>query len=127
MALLVTIAQANAHLRLDLQSENDSPPFASDERTADVELKMAQAEGIVVNYLKLDDDGLDLALNGDPNASPVVAPTWNARDTFNVQAAVLLVLSALYDDEMNRTLGDYMKAGGVIPLLLARLRDPAIA
>ena len=127
MATLITVAQANAHLRLDLAGENDSPPFSSDDRLPDLQLKMDQAEGIIINYLKLDDAEFELAVNGDPDASPVVVPTWSDRDRFNVQAAVLLVLSALYDDEIQRTLGDYMKADGVIPLLLMRLRDPALA
>jgi hypothetical protein len=52
---------------------------------------------------------------------------WTDRDVSVIQAAVLLLLSALYDDEMNRTVDDYMKAGGTISLLLARLRDPVFA
>ena len=127
MATLITLAQAVAHLRLELDGEDDSPQFASDDRVPDILLKMDQAEGIIINYLKLSDAAFDLAANGDADASPEVAPTWSARDRLNVQAAVLMVLSALFDDEIERTLGDYMKPDGVIPLLLARLRDPAIA
>jgi hypothetical protein len=127
MATLITVQQANAHLRLDIEGLDDSPISSTDDRLPDLELKMEQAEGIVINYLKLDDDALDIAINGDSDASPEVPATWSTRDRYNVQAAVLLVLSALFDDEMNRTLGDYMKPDGVIPLLLMRLRDPAYA
>jgi len=128
MALLVSIAQADAHLRLDLQGAGDSPPYSSDARLPDVQLKIDQAEAIVVNYLKLDDEAFELAVNGDPNASPATAPTWSDRDRSNVQAAVLLILSALYDDEIERTVGDYLAMNtGTVALLLARLRDPTVA
>jgi hypothetical protein len=121
---LITLAQADAHLRLDLDLTG-SPP--ADPRVPDLQLKMVQAEAIIIDYLKLDDDEYELAVNGDPNASPPTDPTWSDRDQAVVQAAVLLVLSALYDDEIQRTLGDYLADNGVIARLLMRLRDPALA
>lgn len=127
MAELVTIVQADGHLRLDLEHDNGSPLTYTDERLADLQLKIDQAEAIVINYLKLDDAEFELALNGDANTSPETPATWSQRDRSNVQAAVLLVLSALYDDAPDRTVADYMRAGGTVSLLLARLRDPALA
>jgi hypothetical protein len=127
MAILVTVAQADAHLRLDLANDGASPLAYTDERLPDLQLKIDQAEAIVTNYLKLGDAAFELALNGDPNTSPPTAATWSGRDRYNVQAAILCVLSALYDDAPDRTLADYMRAGGVVSLVLARLRDPAIA
>lgn len=114
--MLITVAQADRHLRLDLENDHGSPPAYTDERLQDLQLKMTQAEAIVLDYLKVKGDPLD--------SSP---PLWSERDVSVVQAAVLLVLSAIYDDAPDRTLGDYMASGGVISLLLARLRDPAVA
>lgn len=120
MSLLVTPEQAIAHLRLDW----DASPISADVRYPDLVLKIDQAEAIIFNYLKL---AADASIDGDPDASPVVPPLWTTRDRSNVQAAVLFALSALYDDADARTLADYMTApAGVIVLLLARLRDPAL-
>lgn len=113
---IITVAQAEKHLRLDLENDGGSPVQYTDERLPDLELKIMQAEAIVLDYLKVDGDPLE--------ASPAV---WTDRDISVVQAATLLVLSALYDDAPDRTLGDYMAPGGVIALLLARLRDPTVA
>ena len=124
MATLITVAQADAHLRLDLENDGASPPTYTDERLPDLELKMDQAEAIVLDYLKVDADVLD---GSPPNYSVGSPILWTARDVKVIGSAILLVLSALYDDEIERTLGDYMKADGVISLLLMRLRDPAIA
>jgi hypothetical protein len=123
MGAIVTLAQADAHLRLNL-STSGSPPEYDDDRVSDVELKIAQAEAIVTDYLKAPDDALD---GSPPNWSVSSPVLWSARDITVIQGAVLLVLSALYDDEMDRTLADYMRPNGAIPLMLARLRDPAIA
>jgi hypothetical protein len=115
--LFVTLAQAKAHLRLDAD-EVDA------DADADLTLKVDQAEAIITDYLKVDAS----LLEGSPplwtSASPLL---WTDRDVKVIQASTLLLLSALYDDEMNRTVDDYMKAGGTISLLLARLRDPAYA
>jgi hypothetical protein len=111
--LFVTLQQAKDHLRID-GSDSDT----------DVTLKVTQAEAIVTDYLKVDEN----MLAGSPPAWSTSSPAlWTDRDVSVIQAAVLLVLSALYDDEMNRTVADYMAPGGVVALLLARLRDPALA
>jgi hypothetical protein len=111
--LFVTLEQAKDHLRID---DTDSD--------ADVTLKITQAEAIVTDYMKVD----PTMLEGSPPLWTSTSPLlWTDRDLSVIQASVLLVLSALYDDEMNRTLSDYMAPGGVVALLLARLRDPAIA
>jgi gp6-like head-tail connector protein len=111
--LFVTLQQAKDHLRID-DTDSDT----------DLTLKITQAEAIVTDYLKVD----ATMLEGSPplwtSASPLL---WTDRDLSVIQASVLLVLSALYDDELNRTLADYMKPGGVISLLLARLRSPTFA
>jgi hypothetical protein len=115
--LFVTLAQAKAHLRLDAD-EVDA------DADADLTLKITQAEAIVTDYLQVDAS----LLEGSPPAWTAASPLmWTDRDVSVIQAAVLLLLSALYDDEMNRTVDDYMKAGGTISLLLARLRDPVFA
>lgn len=125
MSALITLRQANDHLRLDLPMPDDpaddpvlEDDFAEidDPRVADVRLKMAQAEAIIFNYLKVDSD--------DVFASPSI---WTDAERSCAQSAVLLVLSALYDDAKDKTLGDYMMPGGVVALLLMRMRDPALA
>jgi len=112
---IITLEQANNHLRLDLENDGASPPEFTDPRKGDVELKMLQAEAIILDYLKVEADAF-----GSPS-------TFGDQDTSVIQAATLLVLSALYDDENQRTLGDYMGPHGVITLLLMRLRDPTLA
>lgn len=114
---LITMAQANDHLRLDLENDGGSPIVYTDARTPNVAMKIVQAESIVLNYLKIDEPH-------DPNASPQI---WTEADLIVVQSAALLILSALFDDAQGRTVEDYMKAHGTVPLLLVRLRDPALA
>lgn len=116
---LITVEQANNHLRLDLDGADASPIFSTDERLPDLVLKIAQAEAIVFNYLRVP-AGTDPLANTSP-------PYWTEREVGVVQSAGLLVLSALCDDEIERTLGDYMGPDGVVPRLLARLRRPVIA
>lgn len=102
--MLITVEQAMNHLRLDEQ-----PP--------DLERKIAQASAIVMDYLKIDP--------AEAEASP--GPwTDNQRDC--VEAAVQLALEAIYDAAPQRTIADYLNpTRGTIALLLARLRDPAMA
>jgi hypothetical protein len=114
---LVTISMANDHLRLNLANDGGSPIVWTDARTPNVEMKIAQAEAIILNYLKID-------VPHDPDDSPQI---WTATDVLVVQAAILHLLSALFDDADGRTVADYMRAGETIPLLLVRLRDPALA
>jgi gp6-like head-tail connector protein len=111
--LFVTLTQAKDHLRIDDDDSDD-----------DLTLKITQAEAIITDYLKVD----PTMLEGSPPLWTSTSPLlWSDRDLSCIQASVLLLLSALYDDEMNRTVADYMKPGGVISLLLARLRDPSLA
>jgi hypothetical protein len=111
--LFVTLTQAKQHLRID-----------DDDSDTDLTLKITQAEAIVTDYLRVD----PALLEGSPPAWTAASPLmWSDRDVSCIQAAILLVLSALYDDEMNRTLADYMAPGGVVALLLARLRTPVFA
>jgi hypothetical protein len=111
--LFVTLQQAKDHLRIDDDDSDD-----------DLTLKITQAEAIITDLLKVD----PAMLEGSPPLFTSSSPElWSDRDLSVIQSSVLLVLSALYDDEINRTLADYMADGGVIALLLARLRDPALA
>jgi hypothetical protein len=92
--ILCTLEQAKTHLRVD------DP--ASD---ADVMLKLIQASEIVVDYIKKPDHG------------------WNEFTAPRViQAAVLLVLSELYDQREGK---DGIPAAA--KALLGRSRDPALA
>lgn len=112
--MLVTLEQANAELRLDIDLDA-SPP---DPRLAEVERKVEQASAIILDYLKLDPNASPPDVTWDVNASPPnPAPEV-------VQAAVLYVLVRLYDDRMGEK--DYLE-DGVVPRLLRRFRDPALA
>lgn len=114
---LVTLAEADAHLRLDLETDGASPPVYIDARLPNVQMKLTQAESIILNYLKIG----DLEVDGSP-------PSWSDRDRENVRASILLILSALFDDADGRTVADYMALNtGSVPALLMRLRDPALA
>ncbi len=99
---LVTYAQAKAHLRLP-----------GDDEQADVELKLAQAQGIVLAHLKVNED--DSGFPASENEAAVV------------QAAILKVLGHLW-----RARGDEDKPI-VGPLtddvirMLSMHRDPALA
>lgn len=96
---LITKEQAKNHLLIDF-----------DDRDADLEMKMQQAEEIVVDYLKRPDHG------------------WTeATVPKTVQAAILLVLTALFDDRDGTGEGDYLAPNGPVARLLSRHRDPAIA
>lgn len=121
---LITLAQADKHLRLELEHDDGSPLTFTDDRVAELQLKITAAEAIILNYLKV---AADASVDGVPDASPPVAPLWSDRDRAVVQSAALLALSALWDDEKERTIADYMAPMGAITLLLMRLRDPAIA
>ena len=124
MAVLITVAQADAHLRTDLETDGNSPPTYTDERLPGLQLKMDQAEAVVLDYLKVADDVLE---GSPPNYATSSPSLWSARDLKVIQSAILLILSALWDDSPDRTVADYMKQDGTIALLLARLRDPALA
>jgi hypothetical protein len=118
---LISLAQANHHLRLNLATAG-SPAELDDPRIPDVEMKIAQAEAIILDYLKT-----DAVYEGSPPGWSGSPPRFGERDTRNIQAAVLLALEALYDADKDRTLAEYMAPMGVITLLLMRLRSPALA
>ena len=111
-ATLITLQEAVLHLRLDMTgAATDSPPYGGDERLPDLQLKMLGAETIILDYLKTHDTGWD--------AETVPPP---------VKVSILLMLSALWDNrDGNPDFGDYLRPTGAIALLLARLRDPALA
>lgn len=96
---LVDLETAKAHLRMD-----------SDAEDADIQFKLEQASAIVVDYLKLPEGKWQV---GESSAS--VAP-WP------VQAAVMLVLGALFKD---REGGDPLSQA--VKDLIHRYRDPALA
>ncbi len=102
---LVTLSQVNLALRLDLVD--------GDERTADIELKISQAEDAVIDYLKKPDHG------------------WTAETVpGRVSAAILLVIQSLMDEANAGSLLSGLGTGDPnnrIVALLYRLRDPAFA
>jgi hypothetical protein len=102
-AVLVTLATAKLHLRITTA--------ALDPGDVDLQLKLDQAEAIILRYLKGQADPLWV--------SPATAPG-------NVTAAILLLLSSLYehrgDDE---TLNE--QTWTAIERLLVGIRDPALA
>ena len=104
-AVLVTLATAKGHLRIT------TPP--GDPGDADIQLKLDQAEAIILNYLK----GANGAAVGW--VSPATAPP-------PVTAGILLMLTRLYeqrgdDEEKDETLW------AAIDRLLIRYRDQALA
>src|SRR5262245_47955261 len=110
--MLVTLAQAISHLKLPID-EAATPP---DPRLADLTLKLAAAEGIILDYLKT------------PH------PEWtDETDTPPlVQAAILLELGELWrfrgddiDSQAAPQTDGYLSP--TITNLLRRLRDPAYA
>lgn len=104
MTPLVTLEQVNLALKLDLTP--------ADDRTPDVEWKMAQATEIVIDYLKKPDH------------------EWTTEDVpGQISAAIILVIRALIDGEEAELLSGLAKGDSATPVvaLLMRLRDPALA
>lgn len=96
---LVTLAQAKKHLRIDTVDSD-----------VDIQLKLDQAEGIIVRYLK---DQADAAWTS------ITVPV-------NVTAAILLLLASLHEhrgDDQTLSEGTWV----AIERLLVSLRDPALA
>ncbi len=111
MAALITVAEADMHLGIDLQTDGGSPPTYTDERLSYLQLQMEVASEAVISYLKYDDT------------------TWDDYTVpKEVKQAVLLVLAAYW---WNR--GDDAKAvdpfadNGAVANLLRQRRDPALA
>lgn len=101
-AVLVTFAQAKAHLRITTPDGHPDDP--------DIQLKLDQAEAIIRNYLKASDD-----------------PAWTAETAPPlVGAAILLMLGRLYEQRGDIEDND-AKLWQAIDRMLARLHTPAIA
>lgn len=103
---LVTKEQVKAALRID-----------GTDADADIELKIAQAEDIVLDFIQ-----------------PKPSPAWTGETVPpRVTAAIILVVGYLYDDspEAQEALAGLSGAGPVKPSaavsLLWRLRDPTLA
>jgi hypothetical protein len=107
---LVTVDQVNAALRLDLVDD--------DERTPDIELKIGQAEDIVLDFIQ-----------------PKPDPEWNAETVpARVTAAVIMTVACLLDDseESAAMISGLSGMTGADPnnriaALLWRLRKPSLA
>jgi hypothetical protein len=95
--MLVTLEQAKLHLRIDDTDEGD----------ARCQLKLEQAQQIVLDYLK----------------EAWVDPTWtDLTIPEHIHAAILAVLEVLYDGDPE---DDPITPG--VESLLRRSRDPAMA
>ena len=108
---LVSIQDVNDALRLDLASDGASPPTFTDDRIPEVELKLGQAEDIVLDYLK------------------VAADKWDESTVpARVKTAVLLSFEALFDNryDLIAALKENNQESPIVAVLW-RLRDPALA
>jgi hypothetical protein len=124
---LITLAQAQRHLRLEVTIDHGSPAGSPppDDSEMDLELKMAQAEAIVLDYLARPTEMASWSSDPVPLSPYTTVPAV-------VQAAILIVLGDLW-----RFRGDDPE--GVMPKrehgfltpqvtsLLQRYRDPALA
>lgn len=113
---LVTLKQVNDALRLDLQGT--APDFVDDDRTADITMKIGQAEDIVLDFIQ-----------------PKPDPAWTDETVpERVTAAIIMAVSALLDDseESAAMLSGLSGMTGADPnnriaALLWRLRKPSLA
>lgn len=118
---LVTIAQVDAALKLDI--DVNATPEDRAVRRADLEFKISQAEDIVIDYIKQPDHEWDV---GDTTASPSVASNVPG----GISAAVIMVISALYDDQARADMLSALSGSDLknpIVGLLYRHRDPSLA
>lgn len=123
---LINPKEASDHLRLGIDFGPDFDPadeFDPDDyldvvEMPDLLLKIAQAEAIVRDYLKV------------PTTSPEWAPATQ-RKTEVVRSAVLLVLGSLWEGREDGRGGggetDILAPNGAVARLLVRQRDPALA
>jgi len=113
MAVYATIGQAMAHLR-------ETQPA----READVQLKLDQAEAIVVDYLNA---GRTRWVTGDPPV-PIPLPAPGEPESPIIQSAILRLTAGLYERRGDTDSdSNYEAVWKSITLDLARLRDPAVA
>lgn len=124
---IITQDEAIGHLRLDMVQDAGGSPTVVDERLADLLMKIRMAEAIIVDYLKYQDTGWNTSMYVDPGY-------WDSGYTDDVsgapeviRSAVLIMLSALWEDREGTSIGDYLKPEGAIANILRRFRDPAIA
>lgn len=78
---VVTVAEINDVLRLDLETDGNSPPEFTDSRLNEVELALADAEDIVREFLKID------ASSWPPDNVPL-----------RFRRAIIIAFEALFDD-----------------------------
>lgn len=108
----VTPEQANHNWRAGIAFGDSPDTSADDPRFPRLEQCLVQAESVILNYLKVTEE----------------SPAWTPAeaDLPNVQAAILIFGKTLYD-ENHEAQAHVMLPNGIVPLLLARMRDPAIA
>lgn len=112
---LITIGEANDHLRLDLEGDDSSPPDYSDDiRLPEVQRMIAAATSAVEDY-----------------AASYIAretPTWTA-DTAppQVKAATLMILSWLWEHRGDEDADAEGYLSVAVKSLLHRYRDPVCA
>jgi len=113
---LVTLKQVNDALRLDLQGSQ--PGYAADERTPDIELKIAQAEAIVLDFVqpKPDPEWTDTTVPGQVTAAIIMAVKCLLDDTDESMAMLSGLSGTTGADPKNPIVG-----------LLFRLRKPSLA
>jgi hypothetical protein len=120
MATYVTIQQAIAHVQLPIVIDTDPP----DPRQADLQLKLDQAEAIILDYIK----------GGPPVVNPLIYPGDPPSIDPVIQAAILLEFAELWrfrgDDQFKEGPEhdlDISQLSPTITNLLRRKRDPALA
>lgn len=122
---IVNIKQASDHLRLGIDFGTDFVPedfdpedYPDETNMSELIDKLAQAEAIILNYLKVS------------SQSPAWAP--DEQDEAVVRSSILLILGSLWNEREDQSGtdvrgADMLAPNGVVSRLLARLRDPAMA
>lgn len=115
---IVTLSEVNNALKLDLDINADPSAEQDTGRIDDIEAKIAQAQDIVLDYLK----------------NPTGSEYWDDETAPDrVKSACILVIAALMGDDEKQTEMLSALQGGAdslanpIVALLYRLRDPALA
>jgi hypothetical protein len=119
MVALITLAEATAHLNIDLAGDDGSSPTnITDERYPELLNKMEEASAIIIDYLKRDD------IDWTPEQPPSGV---SSLEFFVVKSAIKLVLKDLWDSRGGNDGGEFIAENGAVARLLRRFRDPAIA